>query len=180
MSTPKATGGVQLTPMVARVAMATAAVQAHTTACELPCKRPACGFTVEHSPSGKPKSKAKGYRLGVSAQLIGEGGDNGEGGDHGGGKGGGESGAGGNAHGGNGGDGGDGGRTGGENGSQQPAQSHPRTSSSLHLSRPFRAPHVVARHPMSQLGVSGGLRGGCGGEGGEGGEGGKGGEGGGG
>ena len=57
-----------------------------------------------------------------------------------------------------------GGREGGENGSQQPVQSQPRTSSSLHCSRPFRAPHVVARHPMSQLGVFSGIEGGCGGE----------------
>ena len=102
----------------------------------------------------------------------GEGGDSGDGGDHGGGKGGSED-TGGNGgeggDGGNGGDGGDGGDSGGgaeggrnggreggggENCSQQPAQSQP--SSSLHRSRPFRAPHVVARHPTLQLGVCGG------------------------
>ena len=71
MSTLKATGGVQLILRVARVSMTTAAVQAHTSAGEPPPTFPACGFIVEHSPSGKPKSKAKGYRLGVSAQLIG-------------------------------------------------------------------------------------------------------------
>ena len=49
-----------------------------------------------------------------------------------------------------------GGGGGGENGSQQPAQSQPSSSSSLHSSRPFRAPHVVARHPTLQLGVCGG------------------------
>ena len=62
----------------------------------------------------------------------------------------------------------DGGRNGGregrgcENGSQQPVQSQPRISSSLHRSRPCRAPHVVARHPVSQFGGSGG-GGACGG-----------------
>ena len=104
----------------------------------------------------------------------GEGGDSGDGGDHGGGKGGSE-GTGGNGgeggDGGNGGDGGDGGDSGGgaeggrnggreggggENCSQQPAQSQPSSSSSLHRSRPFRAPHVVARHPTLQLGVCSG------------------------
>ena len=49
-----------------------------------------------------------------------------------------------------------GGGEGGENSSQQPVQSQPRTSSSLHRSRPFRAPHVDEPHPMSQLGVLGG------------------------
>eukprot|EP00964_Phaeocystis_antarctica_P037796 scaffold21612_cov69-Phaeocystis_antarctica.AAC.1 len=49
-----------------------------------------------------------------------------------------------------------GGREGGENGSQQPVQSQPEPSSSLHRSRPKRAPHVVVPHPMSQLGVFGG------------------------
>ena len=62
----------------------------------------------------------------------------------------------------------DGGRNGGregrgcENGSQQPVQSQPRISSSLHRSRPCRAPHVVARHPASQFGGGGG-GGACGG-----------------
>ena len=53
-----------------------------------------------------------------------------------------------------------GGREGGENSSQQPVQSQPRTSSSLHRSSPFRAPHVVALHPVSQLGGGGGGEGG--------------------
>ena len=81
MSTLKATGGVQLILRVARVSMTTAAVQAHTTAGELAPRRPACGFTVEHSPLGRFNTEKKGYRLGVSAQLIGEGGDSGEGGE---------------------------------------------------------------------------------------------------
>ena len=119
----------------------------------------------------------------MHAPHTGEGGDGGEvggkvggAGGGGGGGGGGERGEGGGCggHGGGGNEGGDigeggdsggggeGGRNGGregrggENGSQQPAQSQPSSSSSLHRSRPFRAPHVVARHPTLQLGVCGG------------------------
>ena len=64
-----------------------------------------------------------------------------------------------------------GGRKGGDggNGSQQPAQPQPNAQSSLQRSMPKRAPHVVAPHPMSQLGMSGGGVGG-GRDGGEGGK----------
>ena len=98
---------------------------------------------------------------GEGGACGGEGGEGGEGGDPGG------SGDGGD-DGGNGGGDSEGGRNGGregrggENGSQQPVQSQPRTSSSLHRSSPFRAPHVVALHPVSQLGGGGG-GGACGG-----------------
>ena len=95
------------------------------------------------------------------------GGDGGDGGGGGGEGGEGDEGGGDGGNGGNTGCGAEGGRNGGrggENAVQQPAQSHPRTSSSPHCSRPFRAPQVVALHPMSQLGVSSGL--GCGGGGG--------------
>ena len=98
----------------------------------------------------------------------GSGGSDGGDGGGGGGEGGeGDEGGGDGGNGGNTGCGAEGGRNGGrggENAVQQPAQSHPRTSSSPHCSRPFRAPQVVALHPMSQLGVSSGL--GCGGGGG--------------
>ena len=79
-STPKATGGVQVNPMVARVSMTTAAGQAHTAAGELPSSS-ACGITVEQSPSEKPNAEAKGNGLGVSAQFIGAEGGGGVGGE---------------------------------------------------------------------------------------------------
>ena len=91
--------------------MATAAVQAHTTAGRTSIVSHVCGITVEHSPSGKPDARAKGKVLGVSAQLIS--GDSGEGGE--GGKGGGEGGEGGGS-GDDGGDGGEGGESGGNGG----------------------------------------------------------------
>ena len=91
--------------------MATAAVQAHTTAGRTLIVPHVCGITVEQSPSGNPDAKAKGNVLGVSAQLIG--GDSGEGGE--GGKGGGEGGEGGGV-GGVGGEGGEGGGNGGDGG----------------------------------------------------------------
>ena len=120
-----------------------------------------------------PQTSGEGGGCGGNGGGGNEGGNSEEGGDQGGSNGGDE---GGGSNGGDDGDGGDsgsgaeGGRNGGregrggEDGSQQPVQSQPRTSSSLHCSRPFRAPHVVARHPMSQLGVFSGIEGGCGGE----------------
>eukprot|EP00964_Phaeocystis_antarctica_P009332 scaffold5059_cov72-Phaeocystis_antarctica.AAC.1 len=77
-SLPKATGGVQVVPMLSRVSMTTAAVKAHTASGGNPIAAPVCGITEEQSPSEKlNKSKAKGNKLGVSAQLIGGEGDEG-------------------------------------------------------------------------------------------------------
>ena len=62
--------------------LATAAVQAHTSAGCTSIVSHVCGITVGQSPSGKPSTNAKGKVLGVSAQFVGsEGGEGTEGGE---------------------------------------------------------------------------------------------------
>ena len=52
--------------------LATAAVQAHTSAGSTSIVSHVCGITVGQSPSGNPSANAKGKVLGVSAQFIGD------------------------------------------------------------------------------------------------------------
>eukprot|EP00964_Phaeocystis_antarctica_P043522 scaffold24987_cov56-Phaeocystis_antarctica.AAC.1 len=97
--------------------MATAAVQAQATAGRTLTVPHVCGITVEQSQSGNPDAKAKGNVLGVSAQLIGGGGNGGDEGGEGGGSGGDGGGIGGvGGVGGEGGEGGEGGGNGGGGG----------------------------------------------------------------